>query len=53
MVKSGNGDTAVGLLDKVKIRERIDIEVFRRRQAIEFKRSRNKIDKKQGQTLPA
>ncbi len=53
VVKSCNGDTAVGLLDKVKIRERIDIEVFRRRQAIEFKRSRNKRDNKQEQILPA
>ena len=37
----------VGLLDVSKAKERIDIEVFRRRQAIEYKRSRgNKEDGK-------
>ena len=45
VVAPGNGDVPVGLLDRAKIKERIDIEVFRRRQAIEFKRSGTKIDK--------
>jgi CBS domain-containing protein len=45
VVAPGNGDVPVGLLDRAKVRERIDIEVFRRRQAIEFKRRGNKSDK--------
>jgi Kef-type K+ transport system membrane component KefB/CBS domain-containing protein len=45
VVSPGNGDVPVGLLDRAKIRERIDIEVFRRRQAIELKRSKDKSDK--------
>jgi len=42
VVEPGNGDMPVGILDRAKIKERIDIEVFRRRQAIEFKRSTEK-----------
>ncbi|MBN2594483.1 MAG: cation:proton antiporter [Sedimentisphaerales bacterium] len=42
VVTAGNGDVPVGFLDRAKVRERIDIEVFRRRQAIEFKRSPKK-----------
>jgi len=53
VVKPDDGDVAVGFLDKVKVKERIDIEVFRRRQAIEFKRSRNRSDRKLEQTVPA
>jgi Kef-type K+ transport system membrane component KefB/predicted transcriptional regulator len=45
VVSTGNGDIPVGFLDRAKIREHIDIEVFRRRQAIEFKRSRNESNK--------
>ena len=47
VIKHDNGDVPVGLLDVSKAKERIDIEVFRRRQAIEYKRSRgNKKDGK-------
>ncbi|MBN2317019.1 MAG: cation:proton antiporter [Sedimentisphaerales bacterium] len=47
VIKRDNGDVPVGLLDVSKARERIDIEVFRRRQAIEHKRSRgNRKDKR-------
>ena len=42
VIKHDNGDVPVGLLDVAKAKERIDIEVFRRRQAIEYKRSRSK-----------
>lgn len=42
VVSTGNGDAPVGLLDRAKVKERIDIEVFRRRQTIEFKRTRKK-----------
>jgi predicted transcriptional regulator len=45
VVTTGNGDVPVGLLDRAKVKERIDIEVFRRRQAIEFKRSKKKSKK--------
>lgn len=45
VVAPGDGDVPVGLLDRAKIKERIDIEVFRRRQAIEFKRSGTQIEK--------
>ncbi len=44
VVAPGDGDVPVGLLDRAKVRERIDIEVFRRRQAIEFKRSTRKAE---------
>ena len=43
VIAPGDGDVPVGLLDRAKVKERIDIEVFRRRQAIEFKRSRTKV----------
>lgn len=58
VVEPGNGDPStslsvpVGILDRAKIRERIDIEVFRRRQAIEFKRSRSKVDTKDEKMAP-
>jgi CBS domain-containing protein len=52
VVAPGDGDVPVGLLDRAKVRERIDIEVFRRRQAIEFKRSSNKSDKPAGKRPP-
>lgn len=42
VIKQNNGPVPVGILDVAKARERIDIEVFRRRQAIEYKRSRSK-----------
>lgn len=45
VVTSGNGDVPVGLIDRAKVKELIDIEVFRRRQAIEFKRSKKKSNK--------
>lgn len=45
VVTSGNGDVPVGLLDRAKVKELIDIEVFRRRQAIEFNRSEKKCEK--------
>jgi CBS domain-containing protein len=44
VVAPGNGDVPVGLLDRAKVAERIDIEVFRRRQAIEFKRGTPKTE---------
>jgi Kef-type K+ transport system membrane component KefB/predicted transcriptional regulator len=50
VVTSGNGDVPVGLLDRAKVKERIDIEVFRRRQTIEFKRSGKKSDKSDEKT---
>ena len=43
VIKQGDGDVPIGVLDKARIKERIDIEVFRRRQAIEIKRTENKI----------
>lgn len=51
VVEEGQGDMPIGILDRAKVKELIDIEVFRRRQAIEFKRSRNKIDE-QCQKVP-
>jgi len=45
VITTGNGDVPVGFIDRAKVREHIDIEVFRRRQAIEFKRSKKKSDK--------
>jgi Kef-type K+ transport system membrane component KefB/CBS domain-containing protein len=53
VVTAGNGDVPVGLLDRANVKERIDIEVFRRRQAIEFKRSKNKSNKQDGKKPPA
>jgi CBS domain-containing protein len=47
VLKYGNGDVPIGLLDRAKVNERIDIEVFRRRQAIEIRRSQNKTEKKE------
>jgi len=52
VVEAGNGDVPVGILDRAKVRERIDIEVFRRRQALEFKRSRGKVDKEDEKMAP-
>lgn len=51
VVTAGDGDVPVGILDRAKVNERIDIEVFRRRQAIEFKRSSKKTDKP-GRKMP-
>jgi Kef-type K+ transport system membrane component KefB/CBS domain-containing protein len=45
VVTADNGDVPVGILDRAKVNERIDIEVFRRRQAIEFRRSSKESDK--------
>ena len=52
VVSAGNGDVPIGFIDRAKVREHIDIEVFRRRQAIELKRSKNKSDKQDKKTPP-
>jgi len=52
VVEPDNGNVPVGIIDRAKVKERIDIEVFRRRQAIEFKRSRSKVDKKDEKMAP-
>ena len=52
VVEENQGDVPIGILDRAKIKERIDIEVFRRRQAIEFKRSRGKVGEKSEKMAP-
>ena len=45
VIKHDNGNVPIGLLDVAKAKEHIDIEVFRRRQAIETKRRKRRIKK--------
>ena len=52
VVKEDEGDVPIGILDRAKVRERIDIEVFRRRQAIEFKRSRSRVGEQAKEMTP-
>ena len=52
VIRQDNGEIPIGLLDVAKAKERIDIEVFRRRQAIETKRSRRRIDQEEEQAVP-
>ncbi len=52
VVATGDGEVPVGLLDRGQVKERIDVEVFRRRQALEFKRSKKKKDEGDNHMAP-
>ncbi len=55
VIEQSDGNVPIGLLDVAKAKERVDIEVFRRRQVIETKRSkrRSKKEKEKVDSSPA